>query len=105
MSKRKPKGWSVNDADHVPNGSRVLLDQRAEQIHPSIGKVHAAFGMWPVETTRFGVVESRDYGVLERYMVRLDGTRLSIGVEREQFLYPVPDGVIDLDPARRRRSA
>lgn len=95
------KTWSVTDDDHIPVGGKVLLRRAPVQIHPSMGKVHEVFGLSrDSESKRTGIVRSR-YHRSGDYMVAIDGTDVTICVERSDLIYPVPDNVVPLE--RRAR--
>lgn len=96
------KTWSVRDSDHVPNGERVMLVKTADELHPSIKKVNAVFGLLDDHSgVRYGVVQSR-YRRSGDYMVTIEGTNLTICVSRGDLVYPVPDNVVALEPKRAR---
>lgn len=97
---RRPKGWSTRDRDHVAVGSIVLLKRRAEEIHPSIVDVRDTFGITDDATSLRAEVKHRVYGS-GHYMVKIEGSRLSIAVERDDFFFPIPDGVVPISTARR----
>lgn len=97
------KTWSVHDSDHIPNGERVMLMKTADELHPSISKVHATFGIPDDQNgVRYGAVRSR-YRRSGDYMVMLEGTSLTICVSRGDFVHPVPDNMIALEPGRARQ--
>lgn len=97
------KTWSVRDADHIPNGERVMLLKTADELHPSIGKIHKAFGIPDDHVgVRYGVIKSR-YRRSGDYMVALEGTMLTICVRRDDLVHPIPDNVLALEPDRHLR--
>lgn len=102
MPPRASKGWSVKDADHVAKGSAVLLKRTVGEIYPSLVDVRRALGGPPVPTTLRATVTHRYYGS-GRYMVQPDGSKLSINVDRSDFFFPVPEGVVPIGAARRSR--
>lgn len=92
------KTWSVRDADHIADGERVMLMVTPAQLHPSIVEVRGAFGAPDdgADRRRTGVVGHR-YRRSGGYMVRIDGSSLSVGVSRADLIYPVPDNLVPLE--------
>lgn len=93
------KTWSIHDADHIAVGERVMLDAAPVVLIPEIARVNEAFGMdRSCERERMGTVTRRDRRS-GAYSVRLDGKRgpMTITVEREHLIYPVPEGVIPIE--------
>lgn len=100
------KTWSVRDEDHIPIGNNVLLRRAPAEIHPSLAKVHIALGMSrESEGRRTGVV-TKWYRRSGDYMVKLDGTELTVCVARADLICPVPDNerMRAQNPYRRRHS-
>lgn len=95
------KTWSVRDTDHIKNGERVVLKVEPNVLHPSLDRVSDVFGIPSTDNrTRTGTVKRRDRRTGD-YMVHIDGGGLSISVEREDLIYPVPDNVIVLEIGRK----
>ena len=93
------KTWSVNDPDHIADGEPVMLMATPAQLHPSITQVRTVFGMSHddgAESRRTGVVTHRNHRTGD-YMVRIDGSGLSVLVSRADLIYPVPDNIIPLE--------
>lgn len=99
------KTWSVNDDDHIADGEHVLLMATPAQLHPSITQVRTVFGMSHddgAESRRTGVVKHRNRRTGD-YMVRIDGSGLSVCVSRADLIYPVPDNIIPLENRAAKR--
>lgn len=93
------KTWSVNDEDHIPVDGKVMLRRAPAEIHPGLAKMHETFGLSrESEQRRTGAVKSR-YRRSGDYMVKLDGTDVTVCVARADLIYPVPENVVPL--ARR----
>lgn len=100
---KRRKTWSVSDADNIPKGSEVALVVMAGDLHPSLVKAAAVFGLDPAPLgKRRGVVKSRHrrYGT---YMVSLTGTPLTVTVKRSDLIFPVPDNMLMFERTGRRR--
>lgn len=97
------KTWSVSDEDHIRNGERVMLMRAPAEIHPSLAVMHQTFGLSnEAEQRRTGVVKYRNHRSGD-YMVRLDGTEVSVSVTRTDLIYPIPDNLIPLELRARSR--
>lgn len=74
-----------------------MLMRAPAEIHPGLAKMHQAFGLSrESEQRRTGVVKSR-YHRSGDYMVRLDGTDVTVSVARADLIYPVPENVVALE--------
>lgn len=99
-AERRRKHWSVHDADHIPDGSEVMLMVNPVELHPQMAQLvemasEAAVGL----RERRGVVKSRDRRT-GRYRVDIADSRWSVSVDRADLIYPVPDNLI---PLQRKR--
>lgn len=91
------KTWSVKDGDHIPNGERVMLAATPAQLHPDMITAGVAFGLPSTGAySRTGTVRHRDRRT-GTYMVRIDGSTLSVSVEREDLVWPIPANVVPLE--------
>lgn len=88
--------WSAKDDDHIPRGRQVLLRREPKQIHASLVHLGALTNGASVPATRalMGTIERRHMD--GSYMVHLNGTRLSVAVDREDLVFPVPVNVTTL---------
>lgn len=101
-SELRRKGWSVHDADHVPVGSHIMLAASPERLHPELKRVREVFGMRADgDVERTGTVRHRDPRS-SWYMVQMDRSKLVVGVDRADLIYPVPDNLVAFEPNRRR---
>lgn len=97
---REKKGWSVRDADHLPNGTRILLKKPASELHPGMAEAFAAFGAPAPPRHRTGTICFRYFGS-GNYMVKIDGTQLSVLARRADF-DQLGEGIVDINSAKRR---
>lgn len=88
------KAWSVSDKDHIKNGARVMLAAAPEDMHPSLKAVRVAFGIQDDgDRHRIGIISSRNRRT-GWYMVKLEGSTLSVGASRRDIIYPIPDNMV-----------
>lgn len=92
------KTWSVKDADHIPSGERVLLAKAPAQLHPGLVEARTVFGLPDdgADRRRVGVVRSRNRRTGD-YMVKIEGSGLSVSVTRIDLIWPVPENVVPLE--------
>lgn len=103
---RQSKGWSVRDADHIPDGERVMIRIDLVGHLAEFRKVLAMLGGDIGRVAPYGTVKHRQHGS-GRYMLAMEGDanarRLSSAFTRDQLLWPIPEGVVAFDREARTR--
>lgn len=102
----RKQSWSVSDADHLPDGTRVLLARTPNEIHPSIGGVRKVFAITGADHQhRYGFVRSR-HRRFGTYMVEIESDhvcKMQICVQREDIIFPIPENIIPFQPRAARK--